>query len=294
MIQRSVYFFTGLLGLFIFGSPPLSFSQDTIFYDGDTIRVGELEWDMEKDYRGRGEMLSENKELYGEKIKIYLLYHPNRMVDQILFGYLEGESFIPHGPARFYFDSGQLLGKRYYQDGLLEGPAEDYYKNAQPSMRTTFSANQLDGEFTTFYENGEVDQQGHYVHDTIVGFFRSYYSNKQLQWVEFYDSTGMKQGRDSTFYETGDLESVFEFSEDVEDGTAIFYHRNGRIWSKRIYQNGLLKEIEFTKDAKGKDLDPGTFSQGNGWVNIYNDTGVLLEREKFKNGQFVKAKRIKK
>ena len=282
----------GLVGLLIL--PQISFSQDTIFYDGDTIRVGELEWDMEKDYKGRGELLSGNEELYGEKIKIFLVYHKNKMVEQILFGYVEGEAFVPHGPARYYYDSGHLLGKRYFVEGNLEGKAEDFFKSGKVSMRTHFHENQFQGEFATYYENGELDQQGYYHQDTLVGEFRSFYNNGQRQWIEYYDSTGLKQGRDSTFFETGTLESVCEFKDDVEDGDAIFFHRNGRTWSRRSYLNGRLREVKFIKDAKGKELSVGSFSNGNGWVNVYNDSGVLIEKERFKNGLLVKVKRVRK
>jgi len=268
-------------------------AQDTIFYRGDTIRVGELEWDMEKDYKGRGEALSSNTELYGDSIRIYLRYYPNKMVEQILFGYLEGDAFVPHGPARFYYDSGHLLGKRYYQEGLLNGLAEDYFKNGQRALATTFLDNQLEGTFTTYYENGTVDQEGVYHHDTLMGWFNSFYNNGTQQWVEYYDSSGWKQGRDSTFYETGRLESTCEFTDDVEDGEAVFFHRNGRIWSRRTYQNGLLRSVEFIRNAQGKDLDVGSFSAGNGWVNVYNDNGALIEREKFKHGTLVKVKRMR-
>ena len=267
--------------------------QDTIYLKGDTIRVGELEWDMEKDYLAKGAMLSDNKELYGEHVKIFLGYHPNRMVEQIVFGYLEEGSFVPHGPARYYYDSGHLLSKRYYEEGVMEGPAYDYYKDGKVMVRTQFEDDLLHGSYSSFHDGGALDQRGIYDRGAVSGVFRSYYSNGKLKWVEYYDSTGVKQGMDSTFYETGRLESVFSFEEGVENGEAVFYHRNGKVWSKRTYEEARLVEVEFIHDATGKSLEVGRFSGGNGWLNVYSDAGKLLKREKYKDGFLRKVKRAK-
>lgn len=274
-------------------APASAWGQDTIYLKGDTIRVGELEWDMEKDHLAKGAMLSDNKDLYGENVKIFLGYHSNRMVEQIVFGYLEEDKFVPHGPARYYYDSGHLLSKRYYESGVMDGPAYDYYKDGKVMVKTQFVDDLLHGPYISYHDGGALDQQGVYDAGAVSGAFRSYYSNGKLKWVEYYDSTGVKEGVDSTFYETGRLESVFSFEEGVESGAATFYHRNGQVWSQRTYEEGRLMEVEFIHDAKGKSLEVGNFSGGRGWVNVYNDTGKLLKREKYKDGFLRKVKRAK-
>lgn len=280
-------------GVLLFGLPADVQGQDTIYLKGDTIRVGELEWDMEKDFLAKGAMLSDNMELYGEHVKIFLGYHPNRTVEQIVFGYLEEGRFVPHGPARYYYDSGHLLSKRYYEEGVMEGPAFDYYKDGKVMVRTQFKDDLLNGPYSSFYDGGALDQQGSYDRGAVSGVFKSFYSNGKLKWVEYYDSSGVKEGVDSTFYETGGVESVYAFVDGLEDGPAKFFHRNGRPWSERTYAQGKLVEVVFIRDAKGKDLEVGNFSGGKGWVNVYSDAGKLLKREKYKDGLLRKTKWVK-
>lgn len=268
-------------------------AQDTIFLKGDTIRVGELEWDMEKDYLAKGAMLSQNKDLYGEQVKIFLSYHPNRMVEQIVFGYLEEERFVPHGPARYYYDSGHLLGKRFFEEGKLEGPALDFYKDGKVMVSTAFADDALEGAYVSYHEGGATDQRGRYRQGLVQGAFRSYYSNGQLKWVEYYDSSGVKQGNDSTFYESGQLESVFSFENGIEEGEALYYHRNGQVWSARRYAEGRLEAVEYIRGADGREMAVGSFAEGDGWVNVYTDSGKLLKREKYRDGYLLKMKRAK-
>lgn len=280
------------LGLLFLYQPSLA--QDTLILKGDTIRVGELEWDMEKDKESRGIRFSQNKDLYGDNVYIFFSYHPNKEVEQIVFGYLEEDLFVSHGPARYYYDSGHLLSKRYFLEGVLQGKATDFYKNGKKLMATTFIDGQLQGNFTSWYPDGKADQTGFYLDDRVFGLFKSYYNNEKLKWIEFYDSTGTKQGTDSTFYETGKLESSFSFVDGLEDGPAAFWHRNGKLWSRRDYLNGILVEVEFIRDKNGRELEIGTYTKGKGYLNVYNDDGVLIEREHYKAGKLRKVKAVKK
>ena len=279
--------------IFLLGQTVL-YAQDTIFLKGDTIRVGELEWDMEKDYEAKGIIITGNEELYGENVRIFLEYHANREVSQIVFGYVTEEEFIPHGPARYYYPSGHLLGKRYFIEGALQGKAEDYYKDGTVQMRTWFKSDTLEGPYETFHEDGKPNMQGRFLNGAFFGPLRSHYETGTREFVEYYDSSGVKQGWDSTYYETGTLESTFYFKDGIEDSTARFFHRNGRIWSERFYVDGRLQTVSFIKDKKGEDLEIGSFDNGFGWLFVYNDDGILQSRSKYRFGLYKKSKRIKK
>ncbi|MEM7036645.1 MAG: hypothetical protein AAF570_06665 [Bacteroidota bacterium] len=269
-------------------------AQDTIFLKGDTIRVGELEWDMEKDWRSKGPLLSENPDLYGEDVKIFLGYHSNKNVEQIVFGYIDEEDgFVAHGPARYYYPSGHLLSKRYYIEGVLEGKAEDYHKNGKLMMKTWFREDVMDGGYRSFYENGITEQKGKFEAGEAVGKLMAFYSNGQPKWIEYYEN-GAKNGPDTTFYETGTVSAISNYFQDEEDGHARFFHRNGKPWTERVYENGRLKKIVYVKSKEGRPLEPGNFEEGWGWVNIYNDDGILIERDKYKDGYLRKTKKVKK
>lgn len=281
------------LGLIIMASTGL-WGQDTIFLKGDTIRVGELEWDMEKDYESKGVLISKNEELYGENVRIFLEYHPNREVSQIVFGYIEEEVFIPNGPARYYYPSSQLLGKRYFEEGMMIGMAEDYYKDGNLLMRANFVDDTLQGHYSTYHPDGTIHMLGHYEKGQFAGQLRSHFENGNVEWIEHYNDKGIKAGFDSTFYETGDLESVFHFDQGIEDSTAVFYHRNGRVWTERYYDQGQLESVLYIKDKTGNELEVGAFEEGRGWLNIYNDDGTLISRAKYRQGLLKKTRPVRK
>lgn len=283
----------GIFLLFSFYFLPTN-AQDTIFLKGDTIRVGELEWDMEKDWRSRGDLISENPELYGDEVKIFLRYHKNKMVEQIVFGYIDEETgFVPHGPARYFYDSGHLLSKRYFKEGYLDGPAVDYYKDGSPLTKAHFKDDLLHGPYRSYYKDGKMDQQGRYEKGEVQGYYRAFYANGTPKWIEYYEK-GVKTGADTTYYETGKLESIFEFQDGLEDGKAIFYHRNGTKWTEHRYEEGRLLEVAYVKSKEGRPLEIGSFSEGNGWLNVYNDDGILIEKDLYKGGFVKKVKEIKR
>jgi antitoxin component YwqK of YwqJK toxin-antitoxin module len=267
--------------------------QDTIVLYGDTIRVGSLEWDMQKDWRARGTRIAENRELYGDHVRILLRYHRNRLVSEIRFGYIDkAEGFVNHGPARYYYESGQLLSKRTFREGRLQGRAEDYYPDGKVLARTFMLDDRLYGSYESYYPDGSREILCAYVMDSLQGTFRSWYSNGQPKRIEHWEHD-RKTGTDSTYYENGHLESTTHFQDDEAHGIAKVYHRTGREWTEWLFEKGRLVDIAFTQSKEGRPLEVGGFQNGLGWVNIYNDNGILIERDFYKDGYWRKTKRVK-
>ncbi len=268
-------------------------AQDTIFLYGDTIRVGSLEWDMQKDWRAKGTRITENRQLYGDHVRILLTYHRNRNAAEIAFGYIDKKAgFVKHGPARYYYESGQTLSRRKFVEGQMQGLAEDYYRDGKLKARTFMDQDQLSGPYASFFPDGTRESACSYVRDSLDGTLRSYYSNGQPKRIERW-AMDAKVGIDSAFYEDGKLESTTAFAQDLESGPMRVYHRNGRQWTEWIYEQGRLIEIAFTQSKEGNPLEVGTFQNGLGWVNLYNDKGLLSERLYFKDG-FLKRRRKSK
>jgi antitoxin component YwqK of YwqJK toxin-antitoxin module len=268
-------------------------AQDTIHLHGDTIRVGELEWDMQKDWKGRGTRITGNRMLYGDHVRILLRYFPNRMVSEIAFGYLDEEGgFVSHGPARYYYESGELLSKRRFVEGQLQGQAMDFHRNGKPMARAHARDGRLEGAYESYYPDGTREIACYYVRDSLSGTFRTWYSNGQPRRIEHWQGD-QKIGPDSTFYENGRLESVIPYDHDLRNGVARVYHRTGRVWTEHRYDQGRLVDITYTQSKEGAPLDPGDFRNGRGWVNVYDANGLLLERVFFRDGHPGKRRKVK-
>lgn len=73
------------------------------------------------------------------------------------------------------------------------------------------------------------------------------------------------------------------------DGKFTWKYDNGKIWSERIYNNGLLVEILSNYGPTGKPQDKGNLKNGNGEVKIYDHAGVYIATEVYKNGILIQV-----
>ena len=268
-------------------------AQDTIVLYGDTIRVGVLEWDMQKDWRSRRKLIAENRDLYGDHVRILLTYHKNRMVSEINFGYIDkAEGFVKHGPARYFYDSGHLKSTRTFKEGKMQGKVEDFYKDGK-SERIAFAKNDsLEGLYMSFYPDGSLHEKGNYHLDALDGTYKAWYNTGEQKWIEHWEN-GQKTGIDSTFYETEKLESAFPFENGLENGLAFGFHRNGQAWTQWVFEKGRLMNVLFVHNINGHPLEIGTFKDGNGWLNIYKENGLVKERQLYKDGYLRRIKATK-
>lgn len=278
-----------LLALLLCSARRTVFAQDTIFLPTDTIRVGELEWEMFKGWEGTRPIVTEFDELYGDKIQILLEFYPTGEVEQIIFGFVQDEEFIPHGPSRYYYQPGELLGRRTYVMGKLEGQAEDYYPLGQVKMKAVFAGDSLHGTYMHFYLGGQLEEQVEYANGLEQGLYQSWYSNGTRKEACNYED-GHRMGEDTAFYESGDIYSLSNYESDTLHGDLRFFHRNGRIWSLRRYEHGRLIHVSFIKDEKGDELSAGPFREGDGELNVYNEAGKLIGMDTYKDGLLIKSK----
>lgn len=280
-----------LLSFFLF--PILNlFGQDTIRLNGDTIRVGELEWDIEKQWPMKKDWITKNPDYYGDDVLIFHRYYSRGVIEHIGFGYMSDSGFVLHGPTRYYYPTGELLGKRTYDHGKLEGDAKDFYRNRRTKMIATFTGGRIHGPYISFYDDGSIESRAEFQNGEQIGVEFWYYSNGVIKEIAYYEQ-GKKQGKDSTFYETGDLQAIYSYDEGELDGPVKFFHRNGKPWTERVYEEGKLEEVNFLKSAEGRPVETGNFQNGNGKVNVYSDGGKLIGVETYKNGQLKKYKQVK-
>ena len=69
------------------------------------------------------------------------------------------------------------------------------------------------------------------------------------------------------------------------EGLMTFYHQNGKLWSERIYRNGMPYTVLFNHGSDGDPVEKGTLNEGNGTLHIYNPNGSLLRIEEYRNSE---------
>jgi antitoxin component YwqK of YwqJK toxin-antitoxin module/outer membrane protein OmpA-like peptidoglycan-associated protein len=185
---------------------------------------------------------------------------------------------------------------------------EETSHNKTLIKKTTFVNDQENGAFQYFYGNGNVAQTGSYINGGINGsstiyfednkvfaelLFKNnekdgeekyYYPNGTLKLLVHYKK-GEKDGEEKSYYETGILEESCTNSKGKLDGAFRYYYPNGKIWTERIYNNDLLEKLTILVDKNGKDLDKGTFKNGNGVIHFYTEFGQVYLSVTFKDGK---------
>lgn len=75
-------------------------------------------------------------------------------------------------------------------------------------------------------------------------------------------------------------------------GSSKEYHKNGSLWTERVYVNGLLWNVLSNYDKDGNLVDKGTLLDGTGTVNLYDEDGKLILIQTYKEGALIESKKI--
>jgi len=70
-------------------------------------------------------------------------------------------------------------------------------------------------------------------------------------------------------------------------GKHVFYYPNGKIWSERIYKDGLPWSVISNFDLNGNPQEKGTLTNGNGTLHNWNEKSTMSEVQIFKSGKYI-------
>ncbi len=94
---------------------------------------------------------------------------------------------------------------------------------------------------------------------------------------------GIKHGY-STTYEHYGKTHVLHFNYNRLDGEQIAYYRNGQLKLKLEYRKGKIWNVIEYYNKSGKELNYGTFSNGDGMLITYWDNGKKASTGEMKKG----------
>ena len=237
------------------------YAQDRFVIEGDTIVLYDTDWEEIEIYAGKKPAVYsvEIKGVTAKSIPLYHQYYETGTIEYLQFGYFQSGGFVYEGPGRFFYESGVLLGKRFYKDGFLEGATTDYYDTGQLHKLTIYHKGKESGMSKTYYETGELQSDCAYENGQLAGVQR-------------------------TYYKSGQLESKLNYVSGQPDGVEQFYFPDGSPWTKRHYQSGCLVSVEYIYAHNGAELPIGTFENGNGTLYIYDSTSRKVDEVEFVDG----------
>ncbi|MBK9357681.1 MAG: TonB family protein [Bacteroidales bacterium] len=76
--------------------------------------------------------------------------------------FLKGETIIPDGPAKYYYENGNIMEAYNYTEGKRDGEYKKYYKSGMLHFFHYYSNGMLQGKRMVYYENGCLKREESY------------------------------------------------------------------------------------------------------------------------------------
>lgn len=132
---------------------------------------------------------------------------------------------------------------------------------------------------------GKMVQQGEF--DLKSGKY-----NGEIQWYHQdgslkktgFSNDSVTYGQWREFYPDGTLRAEYSFLNGELDSDYRHFYPNGKLWTERQYQQGRLIKVIACLDRNGNSLKSGTFFNGNGSLNVFDENGKVILVQLYKDG----------
>ncbi len=192
--------------------------------------------------------------------------------------------------AKIYYDKFCGLHQKIASGGAISQTGEKIsYPNGKVKFEVINQTIENDsGLWLVHYDStGNKLEEGMIKRGKYFGQVRWYHPNGKLKIKGYYKNI-LPVGDWEEFYDTGEKLASYKFSKGLKEGEEFYFFKNGITWTKRIYENGKIFNVIEINNAGGSPLEIGTFSNGNGNLNIYNEKGNLTAVLSYKNGVRIK------
>jgi antitoxin component YwqK of YwqJK toxin-antitoxin module len=148
------------------------------------------------------------------------------------------------GEWEFFHRNGALKTKPTYLDGEKNGASVFFYDNGDKEEEYNFIKGQKNGDFIEYFKGNKVKQKGKYVKDSLEGAYEFYWENGNLADKGEY-SDNKRHGLWEFFHSNGKKSCEVEYKKG-KFIKAAFFDEEGVKLSKKVYEEDLVKDAEFT------------------------------------------------
>lgn len=201
----------------------------------------------------------------------------------------------------YYYENGQISSEGYLEDGKPNGYWITYYPNQLRESEGNRVNFQLDGEWKFYRENGDLKTIIPYKSGVKNGKVLHYENCVLVKEVPFVD--GKREGLQIEYYadSTHQIKLTTPFENNVENGVAYHYARDGRLIELITYKNGFVANREKINKIDDQGRKQGIWKTYysnmrleterrykddllNGYVKYYNSDGKLEKAELYIDG----------
>lgn len=170
--------------------------------------------------------------------------------------------------------------------GLTQKGEKIFYKNGKVKFEIKNQVIENDsGAWLIYYDSlGQVKEEGVVKRGKYFGAVRWYFPDGKIRVKGAYKNI-IPYGNWLEYYSNGNLLASYQYKNGLKEGEEVYYHSSRKIWTKRTYEKGKLHNVQLVKDKNGVTLNVGTFKNGNGILNVYNEDGELIKKVSYLNGK---------
>lgn len=205
--------------------------------------------------------------------------------------YVKGEL---SGQSRRYWEGGMIAADECYSKGLLmngsyfdiSGEPISQIENGA-GMRAIFAKETvvelqeykggvLNGQIQVYDKHKCLCKSYSKKKNVKHGEYREYYSQSDIPKLSIMFYEGKIQGLVKTWYENGTQESQREMSNNMKNGLATAWYKDGSLMLIEEYDHDLLVRGEYYK--KGEKIPVSQIALGNGLATLFDGDGHFIRK----------------
>ncbi|MFY7971551.1 MAG: toxin-antitoxin system YwqK family antitoxin, partial [Flavobacteriales bacterium] len=180
----------------------------------------------------------------------------------ILFEEYTNVENVKSGPAKFFYETGELQRTLSFANNKEEGKGLEYdkdgriitlltYKNgfiyAAEKINRYNSEGRRTGNWRDLHPNGNIKEEGNYTNGLKNGIFKIHKKTGELDRLEKYEDGVLQEGDNETavidvrqeFYEDGSIKEIGGYKEGKKHGTFRLFDKNGKEVGGTLYMDDI-------------------------------------------------------
>lgn len=216
-------------------------------------------------------------------------YSPNSTVEE--GNYTDN---LKNGLWTKYYPNGVVKSEIHYKQNRPRGEYHIYYKNGQLEEHGNWERNKNVGEFERYYPNGNPQQEFFFTDKGLRYGNQKYFHENGKLWLEVEVVNGKEEGEMKRYYPNGLLKERKVFHNGNVDPNSVRTYAGNKPNEPKA-KPAPTEEIvdqpitETEANPDGKTNEAVKFKV-NGYNTIYNDNDQVTQVGQFKNGQLWNGK----
>lgn len=176
---------------------------------------------------------------------------------------LKDDTSVMHGLYQTYNTEGIVIESYHLDMGQLSGSRELYDDSGQLILRETYKNGLFNGPYISYHPSGLISEEGVFEQNLMVGVWKYYYdSTGNALKEEIQYTNNMENGPYKEYYSTGSLKAEGVYKDELDDGPFRSYHMNGQLMLEGTFSSGRREGLFREYDVDGNLIREQLYERG--------------------------------